>query len=75
MTDFSARYIEPPTIEPEVATELASLRDDNELIESVTLNLYPSWERSPEGEPDPRLDDGRDTWFGIVDELTRARAN
>jgi hypothetical protein len=74
MTDYSARYAEQPEIEDDVLVELKTLRSDAEIIELTTKSLYPNWTPAPNGKVDPQLEDGRQTWCGIIDELSGTRS-
>lgn len=73
MTDFSARLTEPSNLDVVTAANLDKIRDDDEVIASVTANLYPGWAAKTDGSDDPQYEDGRATWHGIVEELTGTR--
>jgi hypothetical protein len=74
MTDFSAVLAEPSNLDTGIISTLGAIREDEEIIASVTLTLYPGWVAEEEEGGDPKLEDGRATWHGIVDELTGSRA-
>ena len=73
MTDFSAKLKTLFELPAATAAALEELRDDSEIIASVTKVLHPEWDVGRAGQSG-LLEDGRATWHGIVDELSHSRA-
>ncbi|WP_159599747.1 hypothetical protein [Agromyces humi] len=70
MTDFSAVDEAIGQLDEATAETLLALRDDLELHEAVALALHPGWD----GHSPAELQDGADTFRGIVDKLLAVRA-
>jgi hypothetical protein len=75
MTDFSPRLDESSTVPPAASVALLAIKDDIEVIESVTKALYPDWQPLGNDVHDIRHENGRDTWHGIVAEITNTRTS